>query len=502
MKNISSYLNAINEFSTKRILVIGDILLDIYLKGSSTRLCPEAPVPVVDIAERNVFPGGAANTVCNLTALGASVVFCSVVGADPDGDEAVSLMQQRGILPAGIVRDPSRKTITKSRIVSGSHVITRIDQGSAGPVSREATNILIRSIEQAYAACDGVIISDYDKGVVTVAIVDTLAKLQRINPKFISVDSKRLPFFASLRPSHVKPNYDEVVKLLGIPRQSDRVSQVVTYADILYRKLNAPLITVTLDNAGSIIIENGKALEVVPASTVANPYVAGAGDTYLSAFALSLLGTHHKKMSAQIATAAATIAIRKEDTSSCTLAELKSHFNFHTKYIADLQQLKDICDTYHHAGKRIVFTNGCFDILHSGHVTYLNRAKELGDVLIVGLNNDHSIRRIKGEHRPINGLADRLKVLAGLSSVDHIIPFGLESDDTPIPLIRTARPEVFAKGGDYTEERLPEAETVLECGGKIVFLDHVSNRSTTGIINKITHASKAEANGSYYALPS
>lgn len=483
-------------------MVIGDLLLDLYLKGSSSRLCPEAPVPVVDIEERIVFPGGAANTVCNLKALGASVIFCSVVGADAEGDEAITEMQKLQIGYTHIIRDPSRKTITKSRIVSGSQLVTRIDQGSEYPVSDEITQTLIGCIESTYETCDGIIISDYDKGVVTPAVVDTLMRLQRSCPRFIAVDSKRLSFFSPLRPSHVKPNYDEVVKLLGIQRRTeDRVSQVVASADRLYHTLNAPLITVTLDSAGSVVIENGKAVEIVTAPAVANPHVSGAGDTYLSAFALSFLSCRDKKTSAHIATAAANIAVKKEHTSGCTLSEIKSYFNLHTKYISDVHHLKDICDAYHNTGKRIVFTNGCFDILHSGHVTYLHRAKELGDVLIVGLNTDDSIKRIKGEHRPINGLSDRLKVLAALSSIDHIIPFGAESDDTPVPLIRAARPHIFAKGGDYTKEQLPEAQTVRECGGEIVFLDHVSNRSTTGIIRKITNASKA-AESAFLELPS
>lgn len=492
MKDVSRYLNAINQFSAKRIMVVGDLLLDLYLKGSSARLCPEAPVPVVDIAERNAFPGGAANTVCNLKALGAFVVFCSVVGDDAEGDEAIAKMQTYNIGCLHIIRDASRRTITKSRIVSGSQLVARIDQGSEEPVSPETTRTLITCIEREFATCDGVIISDYNKGIVTPAVVETLTRLQRAERRFIAVDSKRLSFFSSLRPSHVKPNYEEFLKLLGLQRQNeDRVSQVVIHADQLYQELNAPLITVTLDSAGAVVIENGKAVEIVTSPPVANPHVAGAGDTYLSAFVLSFLSSRNKKTSARIAAAAATIAVKKEDTSSCSLPELKSYFNVHTKFVSDLHHLKEICDAYHSTGKRIVFTNGCFDILHSGHVTYLNRAKSLGDVLIVGLNTDESIRRIKGMHRPINGLSDRLKVLAALSSIDHIIPFGHEHDDTPVPLIRVVRPHLFAKGGDYTTQQLPEAQTVVECGGEIVFLNHVSNRSTTRIIRKISNATKA-----------
>jgi D-beta-D-heptose 7-phosphate kinase/D-beta-D-heptose 1-phosphate adenosyltransferase len=185
----------------------------------------------------------------------------------------------------------------------------------------------------------------------------------------------------------------------------------------------------------------------------------------------------------------ASIAIAKEGTATCSQAELRSHYQLQSKYIATLPELGEICSAYRNSRKRIVLTNGCFDILHSGHVTYLRKAKELGDVLIVGLNTDESIRRIKGKSRPVNSLADRLQVLAGLSSVDHIAPFGDESDDTPMGLINIVRPDIFAKGGDYLNKELPEASTVEACGGKIVFIDHVPDHSTTRIINRISRIS-------------
>jgi D-beta-D-heptose 7-phosphate kinase/D-beta-D-heptose 1-phosphate adenosyltransferase len=490
MNNMERYLTIINTFGAKRILVIGDLLLDVYLKGSSSRLCPEAPVPVVDVHERTIVPGGAANTVCNLKSLGASVIFCAVVGVDPEGDAAISMLEKMGVDHSGVVRDSSRKTITKSRVVSGSQVITRIDEGTETSVKEETTAALIAQIEAAYRNCDGIVISDYDKGVITPALLDRLIDLGRRQPRFIAVDSKRLAFFSALKPTIVKPNYGEAMAILGLPVQvKERAQQVSEYAGALYEKLDAQLIAVTLDSDGSLVLKKGGPLETFPAPPVANPHVSGAGDTYLSAFVLSYLSNGDVQSSGTIATAAASIAVRKECTSACSQAELKSYFNIHTKYISDIGDLNELCDAYHKAGKRIVFTNGCFDILHSGHVTYLHRARELGDVLIVGLNSDESIRRIKGKNRPINGLEDRLKVLAGLSSVEHIIAFGDETDDTPIPLIRIVRPNVFAKGGDYTKEQLPEGETVLACGGEIIFLDHIPDHSTTGIINRIHQTS-------------
>jgi len=485
MTDPTSYLDVIKGFAGKRILVIGDLLLDIYLKGQSTRLCPEAPVPVVDVIERSVMPGGAANTVYNLHALGASVVFCSVVGDDVEGAEALSIMQSLELDATYVVSSGRRKTITKIRIVSGGQVITRVDQGSEEPVDKEVIEELLPRVEKAYAACDAVIISDYDKGLITDTLLRALVRLQEEHKKFIAIDSKRLAFFTPLAAHYAKPNYEEVLKLLGLTPTTARREQILENTMALYEKTKVPLISVTLDREGCILVDNGMAIGCFPAPAIENPFVAGAGDSFISAFVLAYMNSGDAQRSAGIAIAAAAIAIRKECTATCSQAELRAHFQIHSKWIPDVQSLQEVCEAYRRHGKRIVFTNGCFDILHSGHVTYLQRAKERGEVLIVGLNTDESIRRIKGSGRPINSLSDRLQVLAGLSSVDHIIPFGSETDDTPITLIKAARPDLFVKGGDYTKEKLPEAETVESCGGEIVFIEQIPDHSTTRIINRI-----------------
>ena len=499
MKDPTYYLRIINCFAGKRILVIGDLLLDIYLKGESTRLCPEAPVPVVDVEERNVLPGGAANTVCNLRALGADVTFCTVVGDDEDGDAALKLIRALDVDDGDIVRSSRRKTITKTRVVSGGQVITRVDQGSTEPVARDVTAQLARHIASAFASCDAILISDYDKGVITEQLIDVLIPLQKKHKKFMAVDSKRLAFFARLSPSYAKPNYEEVLKLLSLAPTAPRKELIASHAQMLYEKTGIPLISVTLDKDGCMLIENGEVIGSFAATAIDKPSVAGAGDSFISAFMLAYMSGQNKEVSAEIAGAAAAIAIRKEATAACSYAELRRHFQIHSKWVHGRNDLKEVCDAYRRSGKRIVFTNGCFDILHSGHVTYLQRAKECGDVLIVGLNTDESIRRIKGASRPINSLSDRLQVLAGLSSVDHIIPFGSEIDDTPIPLIMVARPHVFVKGGDYTKEKLPEAKTVEMYGGEIVFIEQVPNHSTTRIINRINGYHMLEK--SYSDLP-
>jgi D-beta-D-heptose 7-phosphate kinase/D-beta-D-heptose 1-phosphate adenosyltransferase len=481
-----SYCNIINAFHNKHILVVGDLILDVYLNGTSTRLSPEAPVPVVDIKERKAMLGGAANTVCNLRTLGARVTYCTIIGTDSEGDEANNLLNDIGVDTQSVIPCPERRTLVKTRVVAGGHVITRFDAGTQLPADESSCQRLIQFIQNTYEQYDALIFSDYDKGTITAGLISAVNQLRHGRQKFIAVDSKRLPFFAELRPSLVKPNYDEAVKLFSTDVMfSGRVEQITSGRKILFEKTGASLIAVTLDHEGSLFFKNGEMIYRAHAPAIEVPHVAGAGDTFLSAFTLAYISSMEIAASAEISNAAAAIAVRKEATSACTNGELKCYFHIQNKRIDALTELEQLCKNYRSQGKRIVFTNGCFDILHSGHVTYLHCAKELGDVLIVGINHDESIQRIKGKDRPINTLSDRIDVLSGLSAVDHLVPFGNQEDDTPIPLIKVICPDVFVKGGDYSKDKLPEADTVESNGGKIVFLPFIPDHSTTSIIQKI-----------------
>jgi D-beta-D-heptose 7-phosphate kinase / D-beta-D-heptose 1-phosphate adenosyltransferase len=482
----TDFLSIIHAFRTKRVLVIGDFILDVYVKGISTRLCPEAPVPVVDVTERIELLGGAANTACNVAALGARVYFASVIGTDDDGDKAVALLQQTGIDTSKVIRAQSRKTIVKTRVVAGGHVLTRFDAGDESQVDEIYSAALASSVEDI-GSYDAIIISDYSKGVITHRLIDIITETrQQYTSVFIAVDSKRLPFFRQLQPSLVKPNYDEAIKLLGLsPQAGGRQEQLASLGELLYTQTRADIMALTLDAEGSLLFEKNNCIYRTSAPAVANPNVSGAGDTYISAFTLASIAGVAASKAAVIATAAATIAIQKEGTASCSCKELQNYFDAHSKYISSYETLEMICDLYRTSGRKIVFTNGCFDILHSGHVSYLEQARSLGHVLIVGINTDESIRRLKGETRPVNTLADRMKVLAALSSVDYVIAFGNAADDTPIPVLQVVKPHIFAKGGDYTEADLPEAQTIRGNGGKIVFIPFVPDHSTSIIIQRI-----------------
>ncbi len=238
-----------------------------------------------------MVPGGAANTVCNLRSLGAKVAFCTVVGDDDDADDVIRMLRELNVTDNNIIRHPRRRTITKSRVVSGSQVITRIDQGSAEEIDPSTTGALMDRIAKEYETCDAVILSDYGKGLITGALVKELARLRANTKKFLAVDSRRLSFFAELNPSFAKPNYDEAVKTMDLKHSKERIKQIERCADGLVKKMNAPLIAVTLDSEGTLLIESGKPTVHIPAPYVERPHVSGAGDTYISAFVLAYLQT-------------------------------------------------------------------------------------------------------------------------------------------------------------------------------------------------------------------
>ncbi len=274
----------------------------------------------------------------------------------------------------------------------------------------------------------------------------------------------------------------QVLNLEAKDCSTERIQQVEEHGHKILDIANTQIAAVTLDQDGALIFERGQPVYRIYARPAEHNRVTGAGDTFMSALALSLTAGAATNTAAEIASAAASIVVEKPGTSACYIEELKAYFSGEEKYIEDSFHMAARVAAYRRQGRRIVFTNGCFDILHSGHIQYLNQAKTQGDVLIVGINTDTSVRKLKGPNRPINALEDRAQVLSALSCVDHIIPF---DEEIPFNLIRMIRPDVFVKGGDYTRERLPEADLVEEMGGEVHLLPYISDHSTSGIIQRI-----------------
>jgi D-beta-D-heptose 7-phosphate kinase / D-beta-D-heptose 1-phosphate adenosyltransferase len=475
-------------FSSRKILVIGEAMLDRYLKGNTHRLSQEAPVQVVNIEEKEDIPGGAANTAVNIQSLGAEAIFLSVIGDDEEGKHLRKALKCRGVSDAYTLAVPNRQTLAKQRILANGQMMLRFDQGSVESLSPDSETRIIEHIHQLTRQVDGIIISDYDYGILTPNILKALAEIQQRDPHILVVDAKKFASYRDLRITAIKPNYAEAIHILKLERKAgsqERIQQIEQHGPRLLEIANAQMAAITLDEDGALILERGERPYRIYARPAEHNRVAGAGDTFLSALALALAAGAQTNAAAEIASAAAAIVVEKPGTSTCYIEELKAYFSGDEKYIQDSFQMAARVAAYRRQGKRVVFTNGCFDILHSGHIQYLNQAKAHGDILIVGMNSDRSVRQLKGPNRPINSLDDRARVLSALSCVDHIIPF---DEDIPFNLIRLIRPDVFVKGGDYTRDRLPEAQMVEEMGGEVHILPYISEHSTTGIIERIRQA--------------
>lgn len=486
----TNLLVLIDRFKAQKVLVIGEAMLDSYLTGDSSRLCREAPVPVVTVTTREHVPGGAANTAVNVSSLGGQVFFLTVIGEDAEGVMLRQALESSGVPTDEVILHPGRATLAKQRVIAVSQMVVRFDQGSTHALDEQTEQALIDRLTVLFPECDAAIVSDYDYGILTPRVIETLAELQAAQPRVLLVDSKRLQEYRKVDITAVKPNYQEALELLGLNPNGryeekgagNRVELIATHGQRILELSGAQIAAVTLDRDGALVFEHQRD----PYRTYAHPAphsrAAGAGDTFISALTLCLAEGAHPTTAAEVASGAASIVVTKDGTSACYADELRAYFSTDDKFVTDVFHLAARMAAYRREGRRIVFTNGCFDILHRGHITYLNQAKAYGDVLIVGLNSDSSIRRLKGPTRPINSLEDRAQVLAALSCVDHIVPF---DGDTPHELIRVIQPNIFVKGGDYTRETLPEASLVEKLGGTVKILAYLDDHSTTGLIERI-----------------
>ncbi len=485
----------VDGFDKLTVLVLGDAILDSYLDGTAQRLSREAPVPIVTVSDRKDAPGGGANTAANIRSLGGRVIFVSVVGADAEGALLRRALEARDVSTDHLLTDPLRRTIAKHRVSASSQILLRFDQGDTSAIGRSTEEKVVARLASLFHRCDAVVISDYAYGLLTPAIISRLASLQARAPRVVVTDSRRLAAYRQVSLTAVKPNYQEAIHLLG-PRAlqptATRAEAILPHGQKLLDLTGSQIVAVTVDTEGALVFEHGRPPYRTYAKPVQQSRASGAGDTFISALALALAAGAHTPAAAELASAAAAIVVSQAGTSTCAARDLQEYVSAASK-VADLDRIAQRADLYHRQGRRIVFTNGCFDILHRGHITYLNRSKALGDVLVVGINSDGSVRRLKGTARPINPLEDRVQVLAALSCIDHIVAF---DGDTPSDLIRAIRPDVFVKGGDYTRETLPEAPVVEELGGRVEILPYEENHSTSGIIERIRQIYAEKDSGS------
>ena len=476
---------AVAGFAGRRVVVVGEAVLDSYLIGRADRLSREAPVPVVALNRRVDAAGGAANAAVNLRAMGARVELLSAIGTDDEADRLRTTLRDARVPDHDVLAVPGRRTLAKQRVLAGEQILVRFDSGSTDALPADVEDELIERLVGAVAGADAVLVSDYAYGVVGERVTAALREAIERHGPVVVVDARDPARHHRLAPTAVKPNYQEAVRLLGEQEVTDpeaRAQQIVAGREVLHRRTGARIVAVTLDQSGAVVLERGRDPYRTYARPTPDERACGAGDTYASTIALSLATGASVPVAAELAAAAAAIVVAKTGTAICSAGELAAAVGTTSKRLGSPAELRDRVLALRAAGQRIVFTNGCFDLLHRGHVSYLSRAKSLGDVLVVAVNGDESVRRLKGPERPLNGLDDRLGVLEALSCIDHVIAF---DEPTPADLIDIVRPDVYVKGGDYTLDSLPEATQVEAFGGQVRILPYMDDHSTTGLIARM-----------------
>lgn len=451
-------------------------MLDRYLFGSTSRISPEAPVPVVHIQETDDRPGGAANVAVNLASLGVSTRLLGVVGQDAAAETLQEIMNDRGIV-CEFQHVDDRPTITKTRVQSRGQQLIRLDQETALAMPGGAiTGALQKTIDNAGA----VVLSDYGKG----ALSDVAAMIKVCRDAGVPalVDPKGTDFGKYRGASVITPNQSEFESVVGA---CDTNEALVSNARAMIDDLDLDALLITRGEKGMLLLKADE--EPVFLSTQAREVfdVTGAGDTVIATFAGALASGEDYESSAALANIAAGLVVRKIGVATVTPSEISA--SLHQRGQGGLglvgrSELKAMVVESRNRDERVIMTNGCFDVLHAGHVAYLEEAKSLGDRLIVAVNDDDSVRRLKGESRPINTLVDRLTVLAGLAAVDWVIPFG---EDTPADLISDILPDVLVKGGDYKPEEIVGAKDVLRNGGEVRVLAYRDGQSSSRIIDKL-----------------
>jgi D-beta-D-heptose 7-phosphate kinase/D-beta-D-heptose 1-phosphate adenosyltransferase len=467
-----------------RILVVGDLMLDEYLWGTTDRISPEAPVQVVDIHKEDLRLGGAGNVIHNLQALGCGVETVSVVGGDEDGLRVRELLASLGKSGDGLILQPERKTSRKTRILASSQQMMRIDRESRDPISPDLEKRLLACCREKLGHCQCLLVSDYGKGVVTEGLLRGLIPLAGELGVPVLVDPKGKDYGKYRGATLLTPNRKELLLATGLSPMTD--ANLRQAGRSLVTSLDLEVLALTRSEEGmTLFFRNGEEIDLQTRAREVFD-VSGAGDTVLALMGAGLGAGLSFTAAAKTANLAAGIVVGKVGTSTVRPEEIleearRQWFGTDSK-VRSRESLARVAAAAREAGKTVVFTNGCFDLLHVGHVRYLQQARQLGDLLILGLNSDASVRRLKGDKRPLIGEAERAHILAALSCVDYVTIF---EEDTPLALITALRPDILAKGGDYTPESVVGRELVEGYGGRVEIIRFVEGRSTTDLINRI-----------------
>ena len=481
------------DFSKAKILCLGDLMLDRFAYCDTERISPEAPVPVLLLKRTQSMLGGAGNVARNVAALGGQAVLMGLLGSDQAGAEIRGLIAATPGLLDGHVASARRPTICKTRYLAGHQQIVRVDEESVHPLEDSERAALVVAAERAVAEVDAVILSDYAKGVLGPEVVRAAITRTREAGVPVFVDPKTDDFSRYRGATCISPNQKELAAAARMPVASD--TEVIAAAQKVMREAGAEAILATRSEKGMVLVEASGAVHLEAARAREVYDVSGAGDTVMAVLALATATGYGLPQAMRLANTAAGIVVGKLGTATVELDELMLELArdvrdrewHHAKHFS-LAEAETLVRRWKSRGLKVGFTNGCFDIVHAGHVSLLAAARAECDRLIVALNTDEGVRRLKGAERPVNGLADRAAVIAAVESVDAVISF---DEETPIELIRRLRPDVLVKGGDYTIEGVVGADLVQSWGGRVVLVDLVEGRSTTRLIEAIRSPQEA-----------
>jgi len=472
----------------RTVICIGDLMLDDFVYGEVSRISPEAPAPVIAVTRNDKVIGGAGNVARNIASLGAHCVFIGVIGEDETGRAVQAAFDEfKGSIEPHLVVDPSRPTSRKVRFVSehfSTHLL-RADWELAKPVSAAIEDKLIERVVAALPRAGGLVLSDYAKGVLTPKVIRAVTERARARGLPVIVDPKGIDFTVYRGATVITPNRKELAEATRRPVATE--AELFSAAADLARIVGSDAVLVTLSEEGMLLHQTGATPVHVPAYPVRVRDVSGAGDTVVAVLASLLAVGAGFEAGVRAANAAASVVVGKRGTATVSVGELRSRLlpaaalASEEKIAFDWAVADDRVGEWRRQGLRIGFTNGCFDILHPGHVQVLAKARAACDRLVVGLNSDASVKRLKGEGRPIQDAHARADVLAALEAVDLVVVF---EQDTPLALIKRLRPTVLVKGGDYSREQVIGREIVEADGGEVILVDLLPGHSTSGIVRR------------------
>jgi D-beta-D-heptose 7-phosphate kinase/D-beta-D-heptose 1-phosphate adenosyltransferase len=474
----------IDRLSSARVLCIGDVMLDRFIYGRVERISPEAPIPIFRVEREQSMLGGAGNVVRNLVSLGVQAQFVSVVGSDQAGNDVMRLVGEASALEPHLLVDRSRPTTIKTRFVADGHQLLRADQESTAPLSADTARDLERLVEEAVRDCDIVVLSDYAKGVLGETTSRAAIAAARKARKPVLVDPKGSNWTRYRGATLLTPNRHELAVATGMPTES--LGEIERAARRQIRALGLEAMLCTRGKDGMALVRLKGRTITLPALAREVFDVSGAGDTVIASFAAALAAGAEPDKAATLSNIAAGIVVAKVGTAVVHPDELRRELVHEVNAASEAKifsaaQAQEQVERWRRLGLQVGFTNGVFDLLHPGHVTLLRKARAACDRLVVGVNSDASVKRLKGKDRPLQDEASRATVLASLASVDGVVIF---TEDTPLALISQLRPHLLVKGADYTLDKVVGAREVQSWGGRVVLVDLEQGHSTTRLVGK------------------